>query len=106
MEHHKLFELLNDSTESKFVTRKWIEVNDLSNDRYSAGKNGSNLGDFSDAYIVVKGRITVKGTNNVNRRIKSYPVKIILCLDQVYQKLITRLYTRLKILILLCRCII
>ena len=29
MEHHKISKLLNDSTLSKFVTRKWIEVNDL-----------------------------------------------------------------------------
>ena len=30
MEHYKISKLLNNSTESKFVTRKWIEVNDLS----------------------------------------------------------------------------
>ena len=30
MEHDKISELLNDSTVSKFVTRKWIEVNNLS----------------------------------------------------------------------------
>ena len=30
MEHHKTSKLLNDSIVSKFVTRKWIEVNDLS----------------------------------------------------------------------------
>ena len=28
MEYHKISKLLNDSTVSKFVTRKWIEVND------------------------------------------------------------------------------
>ena len=31
--------LLNDSTISKFVTKKWIEVNDLSNGQYSVNKN-------------------------------------------------------------------
>ena len=30
MEHHQISKLLNDSTASKFQTRKWIEVNDLS----------------------------------------------------------------------------
>lgn len=30
MEHHKISNLLNDSTVSGFVTRKWIEVNNLS----------------------------------------------------------------------------
>ena len=31
MEHYKIFKLLSNSAVSKFVTRKWIEVNDLSN---------------------------------------------------------------------------
>ena len=31
MGHHKISKLLKDSTVSKFVTRKWVEVNDLSN---------------------------------------------------------------------------
>ena len=39
MEHHKISKLLSDSTLSKFVTRKWIEVNDLSSGQYSADKN-------------------------------------------------------------------
>ena len=30
MEHYKIPKLLNDSIASKFVTKKWIEVNDLS----------------------------------------------------------------------------
>ena len=30
MEHHKISKLLKDSTVSKFVTRKWIEVSELS----------------------------------------------------------------------------
>ena len=29
-EHYKIPKLLNDSIASKFVTKKWIEVNDLS----------------------------------------------------------------------------
>ena len=39
MEHCKISKLLNDSTASKFVTKKWIEVNDLSSGQYSASKN-------------------------------------------------------------------
>ena len=39
MEHHKIPKLLNNSTVSKFVTRKWIEVNDLSGGQHSANKN-------------------------------------------------------------------
>ena len=59
---------LNDSTISKFVTKKWIEVNDLSSGKYSANKNlrfifsmlGSDLCDYSDAYIVIKSTIMLK----------------------------------------------
>ena len=29
MEHYKISRLLNDSSISKFVTKKWVEVNDL-----------------------------------------------------------------------------
>ena len=70
MEHYKIPEVLNDYTVSKFVTRKWIEVNDLSSGQYSVNENirfktsmlRSDLCDYSDAYIVVKGRISVLKT--------------------------------------------
>ena len=35
MEHYKIFKLLNDSAVSKFVTKKWIEIKDLSSGQYS-----------------------------------------------------------------------
>ena len=35
----------------------------------------SNLCDYSNAYIVVKGRVSVKGTINVNRRNKKLTFK-------------------------------
>ena len=62
MEHYKTSKLLNDSTVSKFVIKKWIEGNDLSSAQYSVNKNvrfktsmlRSDLCDYSDAYIVVK----------------------------------------------------
>ena len=38
MEHHKISKLLNGSTFFKFLTRKWIEVNDLSRDQCSGNK--------------------------------------------------------------------
>ena len=38
MENDKISKLLNDSTVSKFVTRKWIEVNDLQDSQYSVNK--------------------------------------------------------------------
>ena len=38
MEHYKKSKLLNDLTVSKFVTKKWIEINDLSSGQYSVNK--------------------------------------------------------------------
>ena len=38
MEHNKISKLLNNSTVSKFVTKKWDEVNDLSSGQYFPNK--------------------------------------------------------------------
>ena len=38
-EHCKICKVLNDSTASKFVTRKWTKVHDLSCSQYSVNKN-------------------------------------------------------------------
>ena len=35
MEHHKILNLLNELSDSKFVTRNWNIVNDQSNANYS-----------------------------------------------------------------------
>ena len=63
---------------SKFVTREYVRVNSLL-DTYNANKSirfktpllRSNLCDYSDAYILVKGTITVTGpgaNNGVNNK--------------------------------------
>ena len=65
MEHYKISMLLNDSSVSKFVTKKLIKVIDLSNGQYSVNKSitvkistlESDLCDYSDTYILVKGTI-------------------------------------------------
>ena len=60
----------------RFTTKKWVEVNDQSgsaDDRYKPNKHirfktsmlGSDLCDYSNAYIVVKGDITVTNPNSV-----------------------------------------
>ena len=58
---------------SKFVTREYVRVNSLSNTyienksiRFKAPMLRSHLCDYSDAYILVKGTITVTapGVNN------------------------------------------
>ena len=57
----------------RFITKKWVEVHDESgdaNDRYKPNKAfktsmlRSDLCDFSDAYIVAKGNITVTDPND------------------------------------------
>ena len=82
MEHYKISKLLNDSTVLKFMTKKWIE--DLSSGQYSVNKSirfktstlKSDLGDYNDAYIAVKGRISVTGTYNAIRINKKLTCKI------------------------------
>ena len=83
MEYDKINNLLlsedNESEKlSKFVTREYVRVNSLSN-TYNENKSirfktymlKSNLCDYSDAYILVKGTITVaapggnNGANNI-----------------------------------------
>ena len=58
-----------------YVTKKWIEVYDQSEKNYNPNKEiriktpmlRSDLCDFSDAYIVVKGDIAVTNPNNAKR---------------------------------------
>ena len=63
-EQRKISKWLNNSTVSRFVTRKWIEVNDLLGGKYSVNKTinfktpmlRSNLCDYSGAYMLWKGQ--------------------------------------------------
>ena len=86
MEYNKINNLLlsedNESEKlSKFVTREYVRVNSLSNTynenksiRFKTPMLRSNLCDYSDAYILVKGTITVtapgarNGANNIKNR--------------------------------------
>ena len=63
----------------KFVTIKWIEVNDLSGGQYSIKKNvsfktpmlRSDLCDYSGAFIVAKGELILKVMITLTEEIKS-----------------------------------
>ena len=79
MEFQKIVNFLDTTSDDKdlprFVTKKWIEVYDQSEGNYNVNKEiriktsmlRSDLCDFSDAYIVVKGNIIVdKKTFTVN----------------------------------------
>ena len=80
MEFQKITNFLDTTSDDKdlprVVTKKWIEVYDQSEKNYSVNKEikikmsmlRSDLCNFSDAYFVVKGNITVTDTNNAKRR--------------------------------------
>ena len=76
MEYQKITNLLDTTSDDvpRFITKKWLDVYDQSGsaeDRYKPSKQirfktsmlRSDLCDFSDAYIVVKGDITLTKTN-------------------------------------------
>ena len=80
MEYQKIVNFLGSASiqPSKFRTRNWIEINDESRGTYTS--NGikfkttmlrSNLCDYADAYILVKGTITVTsaGDNDATERL-------------------------------------
>ena len=86
MEYQKIANLLDDASNqpSKFKTKNWVEINDESRGTYDVGSQikfrttmlKSSLCDYSDAYIRVKGTITVNnsvvapaGANNANRKV-------------------------------------
>ena len=66
----------------------------------------SDLCDYSDEFIVVKGRVSVTGNNNANRRNEKLTFKNNPSFRSFISKSITRLRTMQKILILLCQYII
>ena len=85
MEYQKITNLLDDMPDKvpRFITKKWIEVHDQSNEIYSTNKQirfkssmlRSDFCDYSDAYIVVKGVVTVTGALNRGKRNSDFVLK-------------------------------
>ena len=87
IEYQKIANLIDDNTlnqPSKFRTRSWIEINDESRGAYNVNSQinfkttmlKSSLCDYSDAYILAKGTISVNNTaaqgaavNNNNKKV-------------------------------------
>ena len=86
MEYQKIPNLIYDTSNqsSKFRTRNWVEINDESRGAYNVNSQikfkttmlKSSLCDYSDAYILVKGTISVNNTaadgaaaNNANKKV-------------------------------------
>ena len=71
MEYQKIANLIDDTSNkpSKFRTKSWVEINDESRGTYNVTSQikfkttmlKSSLCDYSDAYILVKGTITING---------------------------------------------
>ena len=65
MAHYKISNLINVSTASKFMARKWIEVNDLSGGQYFVNKTirfktlmlRSGLCDYGGNYAMISGSL-------------------------------------------------
>ena len=73
MEYQKIANLLESRSDnlSKFTTRNWVEINDESRGnhansdiRFKTTMLRSNLSDYADSYILVKGTITIIGVGN------------------------------------------
>ena len=69
MEYQKIANLLESTSDnlSKFRTRNWVEINDESRENYTNSyirfkttMLRSNLCDYADSYILVKGTITLE----------------------------------------------
>ena len=86
MEYQKIANLIDDASNqpSKFRTKNWIEINDESRGVYNVNSQikfktamlKSSLCDYSDAYILVKGTISVNNTaaqstatNDINKKV-------------------------------------
>ena len=86
MEYQKRANLIDDASNqpSKFRTRNWVEINDESRGAYNVNSQikfkttmlKSSLCDYSDAYVLVKGTVSVNNTaaqgaavNNVNLKV-------------------------------------
>ena len=91
----------------RFITKKWVEVYDQSgstDDRYNTNKQikfkasmlRSDLCDYSDAYIDVKGTITLDGAANANKRNKGTAFKNNASFISLFQKLIIQSSTMQK----------
>ena len=71
MEYQNVANLIDDTSSqpSKYRTRNWLEINDESRGAYNVNSQikfkttilKSSLCDYSDAYVLVKGRVTIEG---------------------------------------------
>ena len=93
MEQWKMLNSFNEENDSKFQTRKWNTVSVQSNANYDAGNEfiynievlKSNLCDFNDAYILVRGDVIIIGHPVI--QVFKYHLKIVHRLLNRYKNL-------------------
>ena len=102
MKYQKITKLLDTAPDNvpRFITKKWVEVHDQSNNIYNTNKQirfktsmlQSDLCDYSDAYIVVKGTITVEVASDGDKYNSSLILKnnaaFISCISKINNRLI------------------
>ena len=101
MEYDKINNLLGSESEqlSKFVTRQYVKVNNLSNTynenksiRFKTPMLRLDLCDYADAYILVNGTITVAGNHPRDRQNRPLILKnntpFISCITRINEELI------------------
>ena len=87
MECQKIANLIDDTSNqpSKFRTKNWVEINDESRGAYNVNSEikfkttmlKSSLCDYSDAYILVKGTISVNNTAAAGAAVNNDDIKVI-----------------------------
>ena len=88
IEYQKITDLLDAASDNvaRIITKKWIEVHDQSGSaedrckpskqiRFKRSMLRSDLCDYSDAYIIVKGTIIIEGRNNRDIKNRSLALK-------------------------------
>ena len=87
MEYQKIANLIDDTSNqsSKFRTKNWVEINDELRGTYSVNSQikfkttmlKSSLCDYSDAYILVKGTVSVNNTAAADAAVNNDDKKVI-----------------------------
>ena len=112
MDYQKIENLLENNLSnqpSKFRTKNWVEINDESRGTYTGNSIKfkttmlrSNLCDYADAYILVKGTITITGAgdDDAAKQLDERNKGTIFKNCASFTKCISRIMISLKILIL------
>ena len=93
MEHQKILNLLNDANNSYFLKRKWNIANDNSNNNYDEANDclynaevlKYALCDYNDAYILVRGDITVTAAPQIQVAFENW-APLTKCITKIDEK--------------------